>query len=148
MDNRERSRRWRHGTKIVISSGKYRRAIRRMWREIDCRIVSRQWLSLGTKGGEMNLEEQAELAYEHHIDNYGIDWGSNCELFTAGYRAAMRSLYVEIDPEYVLGGVDYWAVVDGQWTPVWWFSDEYARTQAGDCEAIVEADIPSPAEIF
>lgn len=96
----------------------------------------------------MNLDERAELAFEHHIDNYGIDWGSNCELFTAGYRAATQSLYVEIGPEYVLGGVDYWAVVDGQWQPVWWFSDEYARKQAGDCEAIVESDIPSPAEIF
>lgn len=50
----------------------------------------------------MNLDERAELAFEHHIDNYGIDWGSNCELFTAGYRAATQSLYVEVDLKYVL----------------------------------------------
>jgi len=38
----------------------------------------------------MNLSERAELAYEHYIDSYGIDWGSDCELFTAGYLAAAR----------------------------------------------------------
>jgi hypothetical protein len=44
MNNRDRSRRWRHGAKLVISSGKYRRVIRRMWRRIDCGLINRQWL--------------------------------------------------------------------------------------------------------
>lgn len=100
----------------------------------------------------MNLEERIEAAWKEHcsVRYYATERETDDaeDEFKSGYRAAMRSLYVEIGPEYVLGGVDYWAVVDGQWQPVWWFSDEYARKQAGDCEAIVEADIPSPAEIF
>lgn len=96
----------------------------------------------------MNLEERIEAAWRELSMGMEVATIRDRDLFASGYRAAIRSLYVDIDPEYVLGGVDYWAVVDGQWTPVWWFSDEYARKQAGDCEAIVEADIPSPAEIF
>lgn len=56
----------------------------------------------------MNLDERAELAFKHHIDNYGVDWGSNCELFSAGYRAAMRSLYVEVDSNEMVVGRFYW----------------------------------------
>jgi len=97
----------------------------------------------------MNLDERIESAWKEYVKSVSMDDRIiSSRSFTAGYRAAMRSLYVEVKPEDVRGGVDYWAVVDGQWTPVWWFSDEYARKQSGDCEAIVEADIPSPAEIF
>lgn len=111
----------------------------------------------------MNLDERIESAIKPEIENWHTEHslvvyrqkyemaGQLIEFqdgFEKGYRAAMRSLYVEVKPEDVRGGVDYWAVLDGKWIPVWWFSDEYARKQAGDCEAIVHADIPSPAEIF
>jgi len=106
----------------------------------------------------MNLDERAELAFEHHIDNYGIDWGSNCELFSAGYRAAMRSLYVEVKPEARRHREVYDCELrDGQWVRLMHFAAGYAYW---DCHRenrvaydyvlrTVRLDvIPSPAEIF
>lgn len=105
----------------------------------------------------MNLDERIESAWKEQSSEARkwLQCSRESQLlraagfgFEEGYRAAMRSLFVDVKPEDVLSGVDYWAIVDGQWIPVWWFSDEYARTQAGDCETIVYVDIPPPEEIF
>lgn len=110
----------------------------------------------------MNLNERAELAYEHHIDNYGIDWGSECELFTTGYIAAIKQS-IEMDFDQVKEANEYWAMVpDIGWRKgvivggglgldfTWKEADSWhvIRTSSVIRYCRVADWLPAPAEIF
>ena len=102
----------------------------------------------------MNLNEQIEAAWKDESPKVRESlqcsrasqvWGAAEIGFTAGYRAALQSLYVEVKPGEVLAGVDYWVLRDGEWRDAWWFSDRLALDEAKNCERILKLNLPSPS---
>lgn len=109
----------------------------------------------------MNLEERIESAWKEHWNSSGLHAGESFTDFRSGYRAAMRSLYVDLDlnmnecQDYEW----YWIRTDNGWKHAMRvdFSFEVVSVTGDDLvfscgqedvRRVVEVSIPSPAEIF
>lgn len=112
----------------------------------------------------MSINDKIEAAWEQYYEDamtktqFGpLSIGS----FAAGYRAALRSLYVEIQPEDLVNGKTYWCLVFSDyldretWIEMsfhgnsWWYDFEGFGFEADEVKRIVErASLPSPSEVF
>lgn len=122
----------------------------------------------------MNLNEQIESAWKEYKPVFysDVEYSNSMmseaseESFAAGYRAALRSLYVEsgidelrdwwnrCEDEY---DTPFWGLVDGKWIRITarWFRTGYRVSELGT-ETIVDPsriirlneNLPSPSEIF
>jgi len=107
----------------------------------------------------MNLDERIEAAWKEYVKSVSMDDRIiSSRSFTAGYRAAMRSLYVEVKPEDRRHRAVYDCELrDGQWVRLMHFAAGHAywnchrehSVEYDDVLRTVRLDvIPSPAEIF
>lgn len=98
----------------------------------------------------MSIQDQVEAAWKKYRPE-ALSTNSmslSHDVFTAGYLAALRSLFVEVKPGEVSAGVDYWILRDGEWRDAWWFSDRLALGEAMNCERILKLNLPSPSDLF
>ena len=110
----------------------------------------------------MNLDERIESAWKEYVKSVSMDDRIiSSRSFTAGYRAAMRSLYVDRDLN-MSECVDYewyWIRTDDGWQKAMRvdFGFEVVNSTGDDLvfscgqedvRRVVEFNIPSPAEIF
>lgn len=113
----------------------------------------------------MNLDERIEAAWKDHMSRryYATDRETDDaeDEFTAGYRAAMLSLYVDLDLN-MSECIDYewyWIRTDDGWQQAMRvdFGFEVVNSTGDDLvfscgqedvQRVVEVSIPSPAEIF
>jgi hypothetical protein len=109
---------------------------------------------------DMNLDERIESAWKEHcsVRYYATERGTDDaeDEFKSGYRAAMRSLYVEVKPEEVKPNRGYDFKYKGEWYStettfsggVFWMVGR-VQISPSVCDLIVQqTTIPSPAEIF
>ncbi len=96
----------------------------------------------------MSLQEQIDEAWKELSSEMEVATTRDRDIFEAGYRAALASLYVEVKPEDVLACTDYITFENGKWWNRWWFSHEWALEQAANCEKIYVLQTPSPSSVF
>ena len=99
----------------------------------------------------MSLEQQIESAWEAACGDVGLNPSKNPELqegFELGYRAALKSLYVEVSPENMKPGETYLMLIDGEWIERQCVTVEYLRQLAGFADKIYRLNLPSPSEVF
>lgn len=94
----------------------------------------------------MRLNEQIEAAWKEFRSKNGMR--VSCQDFAEIYRAAMRSLYVEVKPENMKPGETYMMLLDGVWIERQCVTVEYLRQLAWMSGRVYRLSIPSPSDIF
>lgn len=110
----------------------------------------------------MSLQEKIEEAWVEYSESSPLM--KNRENFEAGYRAALRGLYVEVKLEDVKRDEIYWFLQNGEHGHEWVESltkrvlgvvkyrrGDFSTAPVTDAIKIVEfvnIDIPSPSEVF